>query len=525
METHDLDDRALAEAVLTSMAMALLSDDPALRQIVVPAHAEEKARSEVGELTEGLLVLDEEAIVVGIDALAARIFDVSEGDALGMPASALFTASDGPAIVASRAPDGGPPSLRIAPDILGCRRSGATLPLALRLSRVNVDGRPRFLLSVLDLVEKRRTEEPARRTEARYRALIEQIPAVTFMAALDEGRNDMYVSPQIESLLGFSQKEWLDDPVLWFKRLHPDDQALWNQEFSRGIASGGPFHAECRVIARDGRVVWILGEARLVRDELGRPLFLQGIAFDITETKRAEQQVRDAQDARIRNERLAAVGRLAASIGHDIRNPLGAISNAYYYISRRVGRTELAGDAKVQQFLGIIDKEVRACMRIVSDLLDYARERAPELVACPLGPLVNDAIALVPPLAHVSIVNDVPATLPVPDLDQDQFRQVLMNLVQNATEAIPAERGGVVRVSAASTEDEIALSVSDDGSGIPEENMDKIFEPLFTSKVKGTGLGLSIVSNTITRHGGTIQVQTRKGAGTTFTIHLPRPRG
>ncbi len=375
---------------------------------------------------------------------------------------------------------------------------------------------------MLDLVEKRRIEEPARRTEARYRALIEQIPAVTFMAALDEGRNDMYVSPQIESLLGFSQKEWLDDPVLWFKRLHPDDQALWNEEFSRGIASGGPFHAECRLIARDGRVVWILGEARVVRDDAGRPLFLQGIAFDITEIKRAEQHVRDAQDAKIRNERLAAVGRLAASIGHDIRNPLGAISNAYYYISRRVARTELANDAKVAQFLAIIDKETRACMRIVGDLLDYARERAPALVACPLGPLVNDAIALVPPLAHVSIVNDVPSTLPVPDLDQDQFRQVMMNLIQNASEAIPAGRAGVVRVAAEATEGEIVLTVSDDGMGIPEENMDKIFEPLFTSKVKGTGLGLSVVSNTIARHGGTIQVESRKGAGTTFTIRLPR---
>jgi PAS domain S-box-containing protein len=521
-EMLDVDDRAEAEAVLASMAMALLSNDPALRQIVVPAHAEEKARSQVAEITEGLIVLDEEALVVGLNAAAARIFDVTEKDALGKPASALFTAADGPAIAVQPARDGGSPSLLIAPDVLGCRRSGATFPLEIRLSSVPIDRRPRFVLSVLDLVEKRRTEEPARRTEARYRALIEQIPAVTFMAALDEGRNDMYVSPQIESLLGFSQKEWLDDPVLWFKRLHPDDQDLWNREFSRGIASGGPFHAECRVIARDGHVVWILGEARLVRDEAGRPLFLQGIAFDITETKRAEQQVRDAQETKIRNERLAAVGRLAASIGHDIRNPLGAISNAYYYISRRVSRTELAGDAKVQQFLGIIDKEVRACMRIVGDLLDYARERAPELVACPLGPLVSDAMALVPPLAHVSIVNDVPATLPVPDLDQDQFRQVLMNLVQNATEAIPADRAGVVRVSAVSTDDEISLSVADNGGGIPEENVDKIFEPLFTSKVKGTGLGLSIVSNTIARHGGTLEVQSKKGVGSTFTIRLPR---
>lgn len=367
-----------------------------------------------------------------------------------------------------------------------------------------------------------RLDDPARRIEARYRALIEQIPAVTFMAALDEGRNDMYVSPQIEALLGFSQQEWLDDPVLWFKRLHPDDQDLWNQEFARGIASGGPFHAECRVLARDGRVVWILGEARLVRDALGRPLFLQGIAFDITETKRAEQHLREAQEARTRHERLAAVGRLAASIGHDIRNPLAAISNATHYLGRRVAGSDLAGDVKVTQFLGIIEKEVRLAMRVVGDLLDYARERPPQLVACPLSPLVSDAIGMVPPLAHVALVNDVADTLPVPDLDKDQFRQVLMNLIQNAAEAIPADRSGVVRVGAFAVAEELVLTVADNGCGIPAEDVDKIFEPLFTSKVKGTGLGLSIVSSAISRHGGTIHVHSRKDVGTTFTVRLPR---
>lgn len=369
---------------------------------------------------------------------------------------------------------------------------------------------------------ERAPQDPARRMEARYRALIEQIPAVTFMAALDDGENDMYVSPQIEALLGFSQKEWLDDPVLWFKRLHPDDQDLWNREFARGIATGGPFHAECRLIARDGRVVWILGEARLVRDEAGRPLFLQGIAFDITETKRVEQKLREAEEAKTRHERLAAVGRLAASIGHDIRNPLAAITNASHYLGRRVAGSDLAGDARVAQFLGIIDKELKTAMRVVGDLLDYARERPPLLVACPLAPLVDDAVGLVPKVAHVAILNEVPSTLPVPDLDKDQFRQVLMNLVQNAAESIPTGRRGVVRVGASASDEEIVLAVSDNGCGIPDDDREKIFEPLFTSKAQGTGLGLAIVSNTVARHGGTIRVQSRKGAGTTFEIHLPR---
>jgi PAS domain S-box-containing protein len=130
-----------------------------------------------------------------------------------------------------------------------------------------------------------------RTAELRYRTLIEQIPAVTFMAVLGEGDNEVYVSPHIEALLGFTQAEWLENPFLWYTQLHPDDHEIWHREFARGCRTGGPFRAECRFLARDGRVVWVRGEARLVKDELGRPLFLQGVAFDITEAKRAEALV------------------------------------------------------------------------------------------------------------------------------------------------------------------------------------------------------------------------------------------
>ncbi|HYE89219.1 MAG TPA: ATP-binding protein [Vicinamibacterales bacterium] len=132
------------------------------------------------------------------------------------------------------------------------------------------------------------TEEKLRTAELRYRTLIEQIPAVTFMAVLGEGDNEIYVSPHIESLLGFTQSEWLENPFLWYTQLHPDDRDLWYAEFARGCRTGGPFRAECRFLARDGHVVWVRGEARLVKDDVGRPLFLQGVAFDITDSKKAE---------------------------------------------------------------------------------------------------------------------------------------------------------------------------------------------------------------------------------------------
>ena len=160
----------------------------------------------------------------------------------------------------------------------------------------------------VELAETRR-----RAAELRYRTLIEQIPAVTFMAVLGEGENEIYVNPYIEALLGFTQRQWLENPFLWYSQLHPDDRALWNEEFARGCRTGGPFRAECRFIARDGRIVWVRGEVRLVKDEHGRPSFLQGVAFDITESKRAQavvlQQAVQTTEERYRDlvERLGAI--------------------------------------------------------------------------------------------------------------------------------------------------------------------------------------------------------------------------
>lgn len=161
----------------------------------------------------------------------------------------------------------------------------------------------------------RSIEERLKAAETRFVTLVEQIPAVTFMAVLGEGDNEVYVSPHIEQMLGYSQEEWLSDPFLWYTRLHPEDRATWNDEFAQGCRRGGPFRAECRFLARDGHVVWVHGEARLVKDDRGRPQFLQGVAFDITESKRAQEMVLDhaVRTAKIREE-LEIARRVQTSI-------------------------------------------------------------------------------------------------------------------------------------------------------------------------------------------------------------------
>ncbi len=132
--------------------------------------------------------------------------------------------------------------------------------------------------------------------ELRYRALVEKIPAVTFMAALNQDIQELYISPQVQNLLGYSQEEWLADPFLWYYRLHPEDRAAWGAAFSRTCATGVNFSSEYRLLARDGHVVWVHGECQIITDEHGHPQYLLGIAFDVSDRKKAEDSLRQAHD-------------------------------------------------------------------------------------------------------------------------------------------------------------------------------------------------------------------------------------
>src|SRR5579864_4918776 len=124
--------------------------------------------------------------------------------------------------------------------------------------------------------------------EARYRALVEQIPAVVFMAYLDRGIGEAYGSPQIEAALGFSQEEWLEDPVRWYKHIHPEDKDRWSTEAAEMFLTGNPLRSAYRVVSRDGRVLWFHCEAKMIRKPDGEPWFIHGVGFDITDLKQTE---------------------------------------------------------------------------------------------------------------------------------------------------------------------------------------------------------------------------------------------
>ncbi len=262
-------------------------------------------------------------------------------------------------------------------------------------------------------------------------------------------------------------------------------------------------------------------ETQLVAD---RQAEIEGLSA--TERANAVALV-EAAATRERLTKLAEIGQLAASVGHELRNPIAAVRNGLAYITKRTLDPKataevLSADPRFKQFLNLMDHELQVSSRIISDLLDFARERPPELRPCPLWPLIDEAVSLVPVRAHVKVTNEVPQGLPIPQLDKEQFRQLLINLIQNAVESIPSERPGSVTIRAeGGNAAPWKISITDDGIGIPQDVIPKIFLPLFTTKTKGTGLGLAIVAGMVRRHGGTISVSSDHGKGSTFHVELP----
>ncbi len=238
------------------------------------------------------------------------------------------------------------------------------------------------------------------------------------------------------------------------------------------------------------------------------------------ELRAANEELMEAHEQLIRTEKLAAIGQLASGVGHELRNPLGAIKNAAFYIRRRLIRTELINtEPRLLEFLSLMDGEVDAANRVITDLLDFSRVAKPAVAPVQVESIFEDALKNASVPESIKVSRQIGGRLPMVMVDAGQIRQVFINIILNAQQAMP--EGGRFEISANKEDGFLKLSFTDSGSGISPEVINKIFDPLFTTKAKGIGLGLAVCKSIMEKNGGDIRVESREGQGTTFRVYLP----
>ena len=239
------------------------------------------------------------------------------------------------------------------------------------------------------------------------------------------------------------------------------------------------------------------------------------------EVDRRIRDMQQVQDKLIRSEKLAAVGELASGVGHELRNPLNVIRNCAYLLKISLPETN---DAETINTLTVLDKQIDIANKIVTDLLNFTRITPPSQVRVDIKNLINESLSWITVPPQVILKINIDGNSRPVRTDPEQISRVFANIISNAIQAMNAE-GGELAIETGHDNDFVWVKFGDTGCGIPAWNLEKIFEPLFTTKPKGFGLGLSISKRLVEQNGGKIEVVSQAGQGSTFTVKLPLEKG
>jgi two-component system, sporulation sensor kinase E len=346
-----------------------------------------------------------------------------------------------------------------------------------------------------------------RASERRFRGLVENAEDLIYLT--DRTGRIVYANHALALLLGRDPASLDREPLTVFSLTHPDLRDAMADRLTLMLRGEVMRAIEvCFLHADNSTGRWFSQTNVPLRDQSGDLTGMQCIAHDITSRRDMQTQVAQAQ-------RLADIGRMAATIAHEIRNPLGAIVNSIDVLRR-------AGTAQDPQLLDILAEETERLNRIVGDFLMFARPSARHPAPCDVSELLRSAAALFRRGGGLGAQTELRVTcdesVPMLTADPNQMRQVLWNLLANASESM---EHGRIELTAVPADDgrTVVIAVADEGPGVAEGAT--VFEPFFTTKAQGTGLGLSIVARIVSDHGGTIGAETRPSGGAVFTVRLP----
>ena len=380
-----------------------------------------------------------------------------------------------------------------------------------------------YIGSCVDITELLKKEEALREFEERV--TLASRAANLGVWEMDTTTNEIWMSDMARTLYQFDSKTRVDHAALQ-DRVHPEDRELRNSTVKTAVETQSEYEIEYRLLLPDGTLRWIGGRGRCVTGENRKGARLVGVSIDITPRKLAEAEARQYHEQVGHLSRVAAVGELAASIAHEVNQPLsGIISNA------GAGRRLLdRGDVELRELQDLFDDIVadgRRAGDVIRGVQSMVRKSAPARQRVNLNDLVINVARMVNPAAMLQsceVETLLEPNLPPVEADPIQLQQVLLNLVINSFDAMrdtPLSNRKVVIVTERNADDAIRASVRDYGVGISAEARDQIFDHFFTTKAQGLGMGLAIVRSIVESHGGTIGGENVEDGGAQFQFVLP----
>jgi PAS domain S-box-containing protein len=392
-------------------------------------------------------------------------------------------------------------------ETIGLKKDNTKFPISLSASLVKDEkGEPMAMLgSFMDITERKQIEEERKEIQERFSGLYNSSKDAIGWACLDGTLLD--VNDAFSGLTGYSKEELLAGKK--YQELTPEGYHEYESEKIESIMkTGKPDEYEKEYVRKDGSRVPVLLTVFVVKGAKGKTIGVAAIIKDITERKEMQEKL-------MRQEKLAVLGKLAGGMGHELRNPLGVISNSVYYLKMKFKDS----DEKALKHLDILAREVERANKLITDLLDFSRVKPPSSKEGDVNSVMEDALANIEIPESISVKTLLDEIVPPIFMDLDQIQLAFQNIISNAIKAMPD--GGKLEIKTGVKNKFVTIEFKDTGEGIAKENITKIFEPLFTTRAKGIGLGLAIVRGIIDRHKGSIEIKSKLGIGTTITVRLP----
>ena len=394
-----------------------------------------------------------------------------------------------------------------------------------------------------DITEFKTTEIALRSSEERYGRLLDTVTDYVYTVVLE---NEQVVStqhgPGCFAVTGYSPEEFHGDASLWYRIIFPEDRDAVLHSVMQAAKDGAAFQIEHRLIRKDGEIRWVRNKQVPRRNHAGRIVSYDGLMSDITEKKRAGEELKIAQSQLMQLEKLHSIGQLAAGVAHEVKNPLQVILVGLQYL----GDLPLGADAEARSVLSEMHDAVQRANSVVQDLLDFSSPRELGMKPHSINALLEKALRFVRhdlKTAQIHVTKHLAPDLADALVDPNKIEQVFVNLLTNACHAMP--NGGTLTVTTRpkiithadtaphdagdrsgirfrSGESAIIVEIRDTGTGVAPAALDRIFEPFFTTKNtgKGTGLGLSVTRKIMDLHRGKISIENHPEGGVIATLTL-----